>query len=385
MASPAQKIQTFLLLPREVRLLIIGEILFPGEKEPEEFSQNTMGLAATAVRQIFPYDKNEHRKPRFDVAIIRTCRQLQLEAEEVLYGTSSFNLMYQDWYDRTKLSYEFFQALPTRLRKLVRRVERKCYSAHYGATISLYDWTLFMTFLARECPKLTSLKLWGPGDRQEGPGWVETCKKDAEWVQAVLQIKSLTYFDIPVIRNGVIYNYPEFTDEFLPWLKSCLQHKSSPCHAPLQPLEGPYDASALSHRSRFPFLGLPISVRVRVYRHVLLPPNKEVHPYIKSWYDQTTQNAMPLFLACKMIRSEAERVLYTEAVFTSSILKYDLYLQGFLEGRTGPWGPGLSERLLHYIGQVRVSNGDTSYARFMDGKTTFVKKPYRPIERAVIT
>lgn len=330
MDPPAPKTPTLLLLPREVRDLIIGEVLFPGEKEPEEFNQDRLGLAATAVRQIFPYDRNEYRKPRLDVAIIRTCRQLQFEAEEILYGTSSFNLMYQDWADRTKLSYEFLEKLPTRLRRLIRRVERKCYSAHYRGTISLYDWTLFTTFLARECPNLTSLKLWGPGDRQEGPGWVDTCKKDAAWVQAVLQIKSLTYFDIPVIRNGVIYDYPEFADDFLPWLKSCLQHKSSPCQTPPQPLKAPHNASALGQCSKFPFLKLPISVRDRVYRHVLLPPNKKIHPYIKSWYDQTTKNIIPLFLTCKTIRNEAERVLYTQAVFTSSLPKYDHQLQAFM-------------------------------------------------------
>lgn len=152
--------------------------------------------------------------------------------------------MYQDWNDWVKkpheaqLSYELLQNLPRRLRKLIRRVERKCYSAHYKATVSLYDWTLFMTFLARECPNLTSLKLWARSDRQEDPGWVETCTKDAEWVQAILQIRSLTYFGIPVIQNGVIYDYPEFANEFLPWLKSCLEHRSSPCQASLQPLRG---------------------------------------------------------------------------------------------------------------------------------------------------
>ena len=67
-----------------------------------------------------------------------------------------------------------------------------------------------MTFLARECPNLHSLRLWGPGDRNEGPRWVETCNEDEEWVQAILQIQSLKYFDIPVIAGGNIYEYPKF-------------------------------------------------------------------------------------------------------------------------------------------------------------------------------
>jgi hypothetical protein len=82
-----------------------------------------------------------------------------------------------------------------------------------------------MTFLARECPRLHSLKLWGPGDRNEAPGWLESCKKDAEWVHAILQIRSLTYFDIPVIDGGIIYEDTAFKDDFLPWLKSSLVEK----------------------------------------------------------------------------------------------------------------------------------------------------------------
>ena len=87
---------SFLNIPQEIRDQIIGEIFFPGEKEPESLEQNGLGLAPTAIRQIWPYDRDSHRKPKFDVAIIRTCRQLQHEAEHILYGTSSFNLMYQD-------------------------------------------------------------------------------------------------------------------------------------------------------------------------------------------------------------------------------------------------------------------------------------------------
>ena len=289
--------------------------------------------------------------------------------------------MYQDWNDRVKpsheakLSYEFLENLPRRLRKVIRRVERKCYSAHYEATISLYDWTLFMTFLARECPNLTSLKLWGPGDRQEGPGWVETCKKDAEWVQAILQIKSLTYCDIPVIPNGVIYDYPEFAEDFLPWLKSRLEHRSPPCQASPQPLEGPHDGPALHHGSWFPFHELPTSVRHPVYRYILLPPNKEIHPYIKSWYDQTTKNAIPLFLACRKIQIEAERVLYTETVFTSPIYKYDPRLPAFIRREPSPRASGLSRRLLPYVDHVRMSNGDILHLR---EKTPFWKRIESP-------
>ncbi|KAL2043587.1 hypothetical protein N7G274_003894 [Stereocaulon virgatum] len=215
----------FLDLPREIRDQIFGEVFFPGEKQPE--NQDRLGLARTAVRQIFPYtDARDSGPTKFDLSIIRTCKQIQHEAEGVLYGTSSWNLMYRDWEGNLpRLSFECFERLPRRLRKYIQRIERKCYSVHYKQTISLLDWTVFMTFLARECPRLHSLKLWGPGDRNEAPGWLESCKKDAEWIQAILQIRSLTCFDIPVIDGGIIYEDTAFKDNFLPWLKSSLVDK----------------------------------------------------------------------------------------------------------------------------------------------------------------
>ena len=184
-------------LPREIRGQILGEVLFPGETQPTDLAQNTRGTASTAVRQIHPYDTDEDKKPRLDVAVIRACSQLQHEAEHILYGSSSWNLMYQDWWGRDKVSYDFLEKLPRRLRKLIQRVERKYYWEPYANSISLCDCRMFMTFLARECPSLHSLRLWGPGDRMEGPPWVERCGKNEEWVQAILQIKSLKFFDIP--------------------------------------------------------------------------------------------------------------------------------------------------------------------------------------------
>ena len=317
-------------LPREVRDQIIGEVLFPGEEQPNNIGeQDRLGLAPTAVRQIFPYDTDDHRKPRFDVAILRTCRQLQHEGEWILYGTSSWNLMYQDWSDNIKLSYEFFEILPKRLRRLVRRVERKCYSRPYWGTISLHDWTMFMTFLARECPSLQSLKLWGPGDSNEGPAWVETCGKEEDWVQAILQIKTLKYFDIPVIRGGVIYKYPAFSDDFLPWLKASLIE--APPHPRMIDKQVPESIDS-SNAKPFPLTKLEKAIRERIYRYVLLPPDKKIHPYIKPWYDSTTPNVIPLFLTCKQIHQEAVEVLYGEAIFTSPLPKYQTQLHDFLGG-----------------------------------------------------
>lgn len=351
---------TLLELPREIRDQILGEVLFPGEKEPQDLTQNNLGLGPTAVRQIHPYNTDKGKKPHFDVAVITTCKQLQQEAESILYGSSSWNLMYQDWWDTEKVSYEFLERFPRRLRRLIQRVERKCYSEPYNATISLWDWKAFMTFLALECPNLHSLRLWGPGDRNEGPPWVETCNKDAEWVRAILQIRSLKYFDIPVITGGNIYEHPKFRDDFLPWLRSSLVQSRKP--------QSVVDCQAIeAHDSstHFPFLRLERRIRDRIYRHVLLPSDRRLHPYIKSWYDQTPRNAIPLFLASGQIHAEAECVLYGSAIFTSPCLaKYDRGLSRFLGGKIRQPGSGLHPRLLRLIkhlsfgwskvGQMRV-------------------------------
>ncbi|KAF6236794.1 hypothetical protein HO173_005085 [Letharia columbiana] len=59
---------------------------------------------AWVVRQL-QYDRSARTRRSktlvifFDVSVIRACKQLQHEAEEVLYGTSSWQLMYADWGD----------------------------------------------------------------------------------------------------------------------------------------------------------------------------------------------------------------------------------------------------------------------------------------------
>ena len=203
---------------------------------------------------------------------------------------------------------------------MIRRVERKCYSEPYRQTISLQDWQIFMTFLARECPNLHSLRLWGPGDRNEGPEWVSTCLRHKEWVKAILQIKTLKEFDIPVIHGGAIYDFSTFKDDFLPWLKSSLLQATQHEVQTSKPDINRKDTDTIR------FLEFPRSIRDIVYRQVLLPPNRRIHPYIRSWYDQDTRNAVSLFLVNKQIHKEAELVLYGEGIFTAESLKYEIKL-----------------------------------------------------------
>ena len=181
--------------------------------------------------------------------------------------------------------------------------------------------------MARECPNLQSLRLWGPGNRTEAPGWLKSCQKDTEWIQAILQIESLRYFDIPVIRGGIIYHHAAFRDDFLPWLKTSLNENQkttadmgqppttddhSSGQLPKTTVLGQISAADDGTGGHFPFLRLNRKVRDLIYREVLLHHNnKRLHPYIinPASYNQTTCNTIPLFLTCKHIHEEAEASL----------------------------------------------------------------------------
>ena len=224
---------------------------------------------------------------------------------------------------------------------------------------SLFDWTLFMKILSQECPALQSLRLWVHSDEQEFE-WLANAKVDDLWVQAILQLQNLQglrRFDMPGIKPlrledsqhslvGRMFSTAQagpqhvllpmlqhYHHEISPWLRSGNVRRSIDSEpsdtARIVPWlqarlvkNNPLTVSATSRQDLytplaiFPILNLPLAIRSRIYRHILLPANKQLHPYIKSWYDETTRNAAPLLLTCRLIREEAEDVLYGSAVFT---------------------------------------------------------------------
>lgn len=320
----------FTQLPRELRYNIY-ELLFFGRKDCANHSNNVNsrfdfrklkwasdGLAGTAENQIHPYRRDSKHQPQYDVAILRTCRQIQQEAEAVFYGRSSFNLITDNFGPGDYQSYEFLQTLPRRCRKLIRKVEYRCYHKHLPEALimgnrrsmTMFDWEAFMKFLAQECPSLQSLILWGFADGPEGEQMLQSCHQDSEWVQAIFQIKTLRFFDLPAIPRGKVRPGQSCAPEVLEQLRAVLYHQKSEVVSDSEPNNGP---SAVT--SSFPFLKLPEHIRDRVYRFVLLPADKQVHPEIKPWYDSTTRNTLPLFLTCRQIHKEAEMVLYGQATF----------------------------------------------------------------------
>lgn len=342
MTSPCIDAFPFLNLPRELRDQIYELVFFTGEDmsspTAEGFGQRKLrwasdGLAGTAKNQIHPYRMDSKREPHFDLAMLRVNHQVEKEAACVFYGRSSFNLTMDYFGPGDYRTYEFLQSLPRRYRQLIRRIEHRCCDEYMPddrgvnnrRSMLPFDWNAFMKFLAQECPSLRSLILWGFVDGREGEELASSCREDSEWVQAVLQIKTLTFFDIPAIPRGRVKFGQSCVPEFLEKLRALLYSKRITSSKP-EPKQQTLDR-ALS----FPFLKLPINVRNRVYRFALLPVDKLLHPYIKPWYDETTKNTIPLFLTCHQIHEEAEEVLYEKGIFCAAAEKYHGSLQDFFE------------------------------------------------------
>lgn len=334
----------FLRLPLEIRQRIYEFHFFHREidpglpyHDPHKFEGRKLkwaveGLSGTAANQIHPYRWGTNRQPRYELSIFRTNRQIQEEAETVFYGWSSFNLITDSFGKWNYKSFEFLETLPRRYRRLIRRIEARCYedfdqtmTCEQEFTILLCDWKIFMRFLAQECPALQSLKLWAFADGHEGRSLNESCREEKEWVQAILQIHNLSFFDIHAIPRRAVKHDQSCVPDFVKKLRYLLyRQKSNVRHA--TSYKSPSTAT-----SPFPFLKLPLEVRSRIYRFTLLPANKHIHPYIKSWYDQETRNAVPLFLTCRQIHTEAEDILYSHGVFSSSDPKYSFLLSNFFD------------------------------------------------------
>lgn len=213
----------FLQLPLEIRQRIYELHFFHREIEPSlpyhdpcKFGGRKLkwaveALCATAVNQLHPYRVGTKRQPSFELSIFRANRQIQAEAEAVFYGWSSFNLIMDSFGVINFKTFEFLETLPRRYRRLIRRVEARCFcdfpqplTHEREATTLLSDWQIFMKFLAQECPSLQSLKLWAFADGREGQSLDESCREEKEWVQAILQIKNLSFFDIHAIPRRKI-------------------------------------------------------------------------------------------------------------------------------------------------------------------------------------
>lgn len=350
-----------------------------GPQDPCRFVQpalEVVSMSRTASRQIHMHEQTEivwfsgaegppsYRKPvytssrRFPLAIFRCNHAIQAESEPVFYGLASFNLMGPS--QGRRRGWQCLSELPQRYRRLIRRVEHLCFDSNSASAgfrslgpQTLLDWTLFFKILSNECPALQSLRLWVHSDQQESE-WLAGARETDPWIQAVLQLQkleNLQYFDLPGIKpfdlrdaqylpgnvhpqiapsSYVFVRFrllwlkfgnvlrpteaePSSTASILPWL----QVRLLKTNRPTTPAVSQEESKMLINTTSVPILKLPLAIRARIYRHALLPVDKQVHPCIKSWYDETTQAVVPLLLTCRAVREEVEEVLYGYGVFTS--------------------------------------------------------------------
>ncbi len=343
--DPMGNQSAFFHLPLDVRNRVYEMIFFAKEKKKArglnrvmtEFQARKLnwastGLVGSSMNQIHPYRKDSKYQPKYDLSIFRTNRQIQEEAERVFYGWSSFNLTTDAYAPGDYSTFQFFQSLPPRYRKLIRRVEIRCFhrcaphtSAGNNRLMYLFDWNAFMKFLALECLSLRSLILWGFADGVEGEELERSCTMSSDWVQSILQIKTLRFFDIRAIPRRKIVENQSCVPKVLQELRNSLYQQGDASRSfttkSILPTPG----------SEFPLMQLPCHIRKRIYRFALLPANEQLHPYLKPWYDVTTRNVVPLFLTCRQIQKEAEEVLYGQAIFHAPAHKYDQPLNHFLQ------------------------------------------------------
>ena len=216
-------------LPREIRDQIIGEVIFPSEKELRPRVQTKYSVAMSTRRQIFPSETvGRQTQRKYDVAIIRACRQLQSEAEAILYGTSSFNLMYGWKTGSFRFAYSFLQDRPKRLRRLIQRVECRCYDGSHEMHSQLFEWGVLCKLLATQCPSLHSLRLRGPENRYACLGWLKYSRQAEGWVQTLFQIRTLRHFDIQILPETYCYGLEAYRLRFLAWLRDAMVNGPKP-------------------------------------------------------------------------------------------------------------------------------------------------------------
>ena len=307
----------------------------------------------------------------FGLAIFRASHQMHDEAAPIFYGRAIFSLLSFPLSGEVP-SYEFLEQLPRKYRRLIRCVE--FFSFNQALTFSdptadrsgfsylrLFDWVILIHFLTRECPRMQNLTLWPVTYREKTDFYQQ--RKDMLWIEAIINLPGYQHFEVDtsVVCDlpGGVENYksiricPDGT-EIVPWLQRYVLHDS------VWTKPRPFLQMFLSKQKfqRLPFLSLPTKVRTLVYRLTLLPPSRELHPYIRSWCDVTTRSVVPLFSTCRQIRQEAEEVLYGDAIFSvpHAVSKYAGRLKAFFEALE----PRLRAKIRRVLLPAQMNNCDAT-------------------------
>lgn len=243
------------------------------------------------------------------LGLFSVSKQVQLEAESVFFAKATFRSKVRPsgadrpW--RSVFLHEFLEHIPKRNRRLIKRVEQiflfdgnSPWATSYppSARWSQFDWCAFLQFLAQECLTVQTLKLFSPNSEK------------IILVAAADLVRAKSFFRKMPDTNNSLNKKICYKAVGSAWQHNISRVKYSTNSTSAVTTPTPAIGS-------FPFLKLSSLLRQRVYRYALLPADLKVHPFLKSWYDLTTCNVIPLFSTCRVIRQEAEKVLYGEAIF----------------------------------------------------------------------
>ena len=316
----------FLDLPRELRSRIY-ELLFFGcqneqnlaltRAEPWQFREFHRPRIENArnINPVIPYISStsfRYASSRIPVSIVMVNRQIQYEAEHTLYHRSTV-VFFDDW---RHFPYHFIERLPCRYREMIRNIEwrffmgtgtARCRSSKWNDP---FEWHISLLCLARTCPSLQSFRLWWINREETISMTLLPSQLDVRGSDAITRYREPSRGDMPLLwvddKGGwsEIQEFPtrleRLRDSFRDFRIEASKHPKRNSRTFQQ----------------FNLLELPPEVRKRVYRHLLLPPNSQIHPYHQAWYDMTTRNVIPLFRTCRQVYREARECFYTLAIFT---------------------------------------------------------------------
>ncbi|KAL9634690.1 MAG: hypothetical protein Q9164_003944 [Protoblastenia rupestris] len=268
------------------------------------------------------------------LAILGVSHEIRLEAEPIFFGLAAFNLI-GPCYKNGRYGFRNLQRLSRRHRRMIQHIDNYCCSSidpvdHNDINRGCppfdpgTEWLLFIKLLAFECTSLKALHLWAACDGSEGSIGESGLRREKDyWINCLFScLKGLKFFEdlepemIMEEHTPSRINKAYIPLNMLDWIRE----KRPSILAGSEEIQGQLPVSDTSTNgtlsTSLAFLDLPENVRARIYTLIMLPPNERIHPNIRSWFDQSTRNIIPLFRTCRQIKDEAEGAFYGNAIFT---------------------------------------------------------------------
>lgn len=297
MASTTDK-AALLTLPLEIRSQILHHVFAGSNDNPDSGDGH---ISTHPFHSGIRRSNHQYKKKHTDTSIICVCRQLQLEGENILYSNATLRLVGNNY---TKLVAGMDSNICKRHQRLIGSIHMDSWNPVYPEDSPFCSWKELIYLISKDFMSLRSLLLSittsyceelsenDPRYATHKPDDPLTCAGDlSESLQPLHAIQGLTYFKIECEESLM---------DLDPALATALTTYQPP----------------FTRQGSFRFLALPREIRDMMYRHMIIPSNRAVHPYLAPGVDGTTKNIIPLFQTCQKIYMEAEVVLYSEAIFS---------------------------------------------------------------------